>query len=160
MGDYEVGYRKPPESGRIRKGERRNPNGRRGKKAKPPPPDNSVKGIIERLDEETVEFMERQISKREAMIRVVQAKALKGDIQSMKLFEDMRRQAGVGQARPGGGVLVVPATPDLESWSISAAIQQAKFRGEDPDGLARLEAQGFGRPSAREDQEGTRSDSG
>jgi hypothetical protein len=132
--EYEVGYKKPPQHGKIRKGERRNPNGRRGNKEMnaPAPADNSVRAIFSHLEEEMIEFSGRRISKREAMLRVLQTMALKGDLRALKQYEEMRREAGIGDnARSGGGVLVVPGMVPLEQWSISAAIQQQRFREAD-----------------------------
>lgn len=124
MEEDEVGYCKPPRSGRIKKGERRNPNGRRGKN-----PKSSIRAtdaqIIKMLDEETIEFQGRKITKREAMYRVLFAKALAGDVKALRHLEIAREKSGLAK---GGGVLVVPGMRPLEEWSAAAAIQQEKYR--------------------------------
>ena len=68
MSDYEVGYGKPPSSIHIKPGERRNSNGRRGKRPKPVI-DNSEAAILERLDAEIVAVGSMKMTKREAGLR-------------------------------------------------------------------------------------------
>ena len=75
-GDYEVGYGKPPKSGQIKKGERRNPKGR---------PKGS-KNLKTDLLDELGEMMrvreggrERRISKQRALIKTQVARALNGN---------------------------------------------------------------------------------
>lgn len=128
----EVGYRKPPKSGRIRPGEVRNPNGRRGKKGKSKdakPKDNSLAAIIDRLDNEEVEVNSQKMTKRELELRVLYGKALKGDTRASAHLEKLRAAAVVDDGKQsGGGVLLVPADVPLEEWSVAVAIQQAKYR--------------------------------
>lgn len=129
MSEYDVGYRKPPKSGQIRKGEVRNPNGRRGKTARVKPVvDNSDAAILKRIEAEMVEANGHKMTKRELAIRVLQSKSIKGDMQAWKHFEALRAEIKASQPRAGGGVLVVPADVPLEEWEASAAIQQAKYR--------------------------------
>lgn len=137
MAEYEVGYKKPPEHSRFRKGQSGFPGGRRGKKPKAAD-DNSEAAILKRLDQELVDFNGRKITKREAELRVLQMKALKGDTRASVLLDKKRTFAGVDKAPVHSGVLVVPGTMSMDEWTASAAIQQAKFRGEDPEGLAEI----------------------
>ena len=129
MSDYDVGYRKPPEAGRIRKGEIRNPNGRRGNKnsLKSVVPD-SDSAIVERIESELINANGQDMSKRELAIRVLQAKALKGDIRAWQQFEALRAKTRASEPKQAGGVLLLPALVPLHEWEASAAIQQAKFR--------------------------------
>lgn len=129
MGEYEVGYRKPPEGGRIRKGEVRNPNGRRGKKSSLTSvvPD-SDSAIIARIESELVNANGQEMTKRELAIRVLQAKALKGDTRAWQQLEALRAKTRASEPKQAGGVLLLPAEVPLEEWEASAAIQQAKYR--------------------------------
>jgi hypothetical protein len=137
--NYEVGYKKPPLAGRIKKGERRNPNGR-PKKVNAVPAVMSDAEIVAMLDNETVEYKGRRITKREAELRVLHGKSLKGDAKAHQMMADLRQKTNADKSAKGSGVLLVPVVGSLEEWSAAAAIQQAKYRGEDPEGLAKLEA--------------------
>ncbi len=75
-GDYTVGYGKPPKSGQIKKGERRNPKGR----------PKGCKNLKTDLLEELGEMMrvresgkEHRISKQRALIKTQVARALNGN---------------------------------------------------------------------------------
>ena len=75
-GDYEVGYGKPPVNTRFKPGQSGNPKGRpRGSK--------SFAGLMRAALSETVQVREdgqlRHISRREAIIKSLIARALKGD---------------------------------------------------------------------------------
>ena len=130
MSEYDVGYRKPPEAGRIRKGEVRNPNGRRGKKSSlKPAVADSDSAIVERIESELINANGQDMSKRELAIRVLQAKALKGDIRAWQQFEALRAKTRASEPKQAGGVLLLPSPVPLHEWEASAAIQQAKFRG-------------------------------
>jgi hypothetical protein len=144
MSDIKVGYKSPPESGRIKKGERRNPNGRRGKgKKAPAASETSLKAIIERVENELVEFNGTMITKREAQVRVLFAKAMQGDVRASKMVDEMRKQAGLDKAGSAGGVLLLPASVPLEEWEAAAAAQQAQFRD------AAYEGSDLDKPSGR-----------
>ena len=129
MSDYEVGYGKPPKAGRIRKGEVRNPDGRRGKSgAVTRAPDNSTSAILERLDAEIIEVNGQKMTRRECELRVLLAKSMKGDAKISTILEGLRAKSRANTTNPGGGVLLLPSEVPLEEWEASAAIQQAKFR--------------------------------
>lgn len=129
MSDDEVGYKKPPKHGQIRKGERRNPNGRRGNKP-PKPARESDADIIRKIEGETVAYEVRSITKREVLLRVLVAKAYRGDMKAMSLLEAAREKSGANKT--DGGVLFLPSPVPLEEWEASAAAQQAQFREADP----------------------------
>jgi hypothetical protein len=146
---YEVGYKKPPRAGRIRKGEKRNPFGRRGKNPKPQPTASDAE-ILRRIDNELIAYKGENITRREAEMRVLQARSMSGDTKSTAALDRIRQAAkSVQTPVQGGGVLLLPSPVPLHEWTASAAIQQAKFRGEDPEGLAELER----RPERREPTE-------
>ncbi len=74
--DYEVGYRKPPKSGQIKKGERRNPKGR------PKGGKNLKTDLLEELGEMLRVHeggREHRISKQRALIKTQVARALNGN---------------------------------------------------------------------------------
>lgn len=126
--DYEVGYKRPPLHTRFKPGENRNPNGRRGKKIRPKPVELTDAEIVARLEAETVEFQGRRISKREAMNRVLYAKALSGDLKAIAMIESKKQKSRDARQNSGGGVLLIPADVPLHEWEASAAIQQAQYR--------------------------------
>ncbi len=129
MSEYDVGYRKPPKSNQIRKGEVRNPNGRRGKnsslKSVVPESDSA---IIARIESELINANGQEMTKRELAIRVLQAKALKGDTRAWQQLEALRAKTRASEPKQAGGVLLLPSEVPLEEWEASVAIQQAKFR--------------------------------
>jgi hypothetical protein len=74
--DYEVGYGKPPKSGQIKKGERRNPKGR------PKGIKNLKTDLLEELGEQMKvreDGKEHRISKQRALIKTQVARALNGN---------------------------------------------------------------------------------
>ncbi len=95
-GDYEVGYGKPPKSGQIKKGERRNPKGR---------PKGS-KNLKTDLLEELGEMMrvregghEHRISKQRALIKTQVARALNGnDRAAAKIIDLYLKVIGIEDA--------------------------------------------------------------
>ena len=139
MNDYDVGYGKPPISTQIKPGERRNPNGRRGKRAKPAI-ENSEAAILERLDAEIVAVGSMKMTKREAGLRRLHNQSLMGDVRVVQILDKKRATSAMVNPVQGSGVLRVPAPLDFDEWGLRAGKQQAKFRGHDPDGLARLNA--------------------
>ncbi|WP_066802949.1 DUF5681 domain-containing protein [Sphingomonas asaccharolytica] len=125
--DYEVGYKRPPKTTRFKKGQCANPTGRRGKKQKPAPQDNSDRAIIERLSEELIEHNGRMITVREAELLVIRAKALKGDLKAIQMWQALREKLAPKNEKRGG-VLLVPCSVPLDEWEASTARQQAPFR--------------------------------
>ncbi len=95
-GDYTVGYGKPPKSGQIKKGERRNPKGR---------PKGS-KNLKTDLLEELSEMMrvresgkEHRISKQRALIKTQVARALNGnDRAAAKILDLYLKVVGIEDA--------------------------------------------------------------
>ncbi len=95
-GDYTVGYGKPPKSGQIKKGERRNPKGR---------PKGS-KNLKTDLLEELGEMMrvresgkEHRISKQRALIKTQVARALNGnDRAAAKIIDLYLKVVGIEDA--------------------------------------------------------------
>ena len=95
-GDYDVGYGKPPKSGQIKKGERRNPKGR---------PKGS-KNLKTDLLEELGEMMrvresgkDHRISKQRALIKTQVARALSGnDRAAAKIIDLYLKVIGIEDA--------------------------------------------------------------
>lgn len=129
MSEYDVGYGKPPKSNQIRKGEIRNPNGRRGNRTslKSVVPE-SDSAIIARIESESINANGQKMTKRELAIRVLQTKALKGDTRASQQLEALRAKTRASEPKQAGGVLLLPSEVPLHEWEASAAIQQAKFR--------------------------------
>jgi hypothetical protein len=137
----EVGYGRPPKEHRFKKGQSGNPNGRPKKKAADPGR-NSLREVLKRAGEQTVTINGEDITLFEVEVRALQHKAAKGDVAASRHLAKLRAEAGMLKGPvPGTGVLVVPAAPASDAeWEARAAANQAKFRGQDPEGLARLEA--------------------
>jgi hypothetical protein len=137
MSDYEVGFKKPPKAHQIKKGERRNPNGR-PRKLKPVV-DNSEAAILKRMDEELIEVGGIEMTMREAELRALRARAIKGDARATAALDKKRAAAKLDQTQAsGGGVLLVPVVGSLAEWEAAAACQQAPFRESDPGALEKL----------------------
>jgi len=124
--EYEVGYRKPPKSGQVRKGEVRNPNGRAGKK-KASGSATSEQEMLEHIDGETVMFDGKAMTRREALIRAQYMSALKGKATAIR-FIDKLSQRREAEGR-GGGVLALPCD-NLEKWNVTDAFAQYNARFE------------------------------
>ena len=102
----------PPESTRFKPGKSGNPRGRpRGSKG--------MKAIVQSIAREQITIKEdgvtRSISTAELLLRVIQRKALSGDLRAKQLIDGVREK--YGQAEAGGGsygCLVVPEPVSLE----------------------------------------------
>lgn len=86
---YEIGYRRPPESGRFKTGKSGNPKGR-------PKGSTNFLTILERELSQTVVVNEngkkKTITRMQAMVKRIVAGALQGDLKAlMTLFEILRR---------------------------------------------------------------------
>lgn len=141
MSDYEVGYKKPPKSGQFRPGQSGNPRGAKRKEKR----NEQVADVMRRVSEEEFNLNGRTYTAIEMMLTAMRNKAMKGDNVAARTFIALQRELGLmTPAVPtGGGVLVVPGTSEVAAWTEAAKAQQAKFRGEDPEGLAEL-ARGAG----------------
>jgi hypothetical protein len=124
--DEKAGYKKPPAKHRFKPGKSGNPRGR-PKKVKPQVQTND-RLILQRLDAEIVEIEGVPTSKREVELRILQAKALKGDLRAMRMLDQKRTMLKLDQPAPRGGVLVVPQAPTNEEWKARAKRNQAKYR--------------------------------
>ena len=89
-GDYKVGYGRPPREHQFKKGEpSRNPKGRpRG--ARPAP--DLVAALLQPV---TIRMKERKVSFPEAMIQVVEDKALKGDQRAAQTLINLMRELDI-----------------------------------------------------------------
>jgi Family of unknown function (DUF5681) len=86
---YEIGYRRPPESGRFKKGKSGNPKGR-------PKGSTNFLTILEQELGQSIVVNEngkkRTITRMQAMVKRIVASALQGDLKAlMTLFEILRR---------------------------------------------------------------------
>jgi hypothetical protein len=136
----EVGYGRPPKRHMFKKGRSGNPKGR-PKKKPIDPAQNSLQQVLKRAGEQTINLNGEEMTLFEVEVRALQHKAAKGDVAASRHLAKLRSEAGMlKSATPGTGVLLVPAPMNLDDWSVAAAAQQAKFRGEDPEELARLHA--------------------
>ena len=88
--DYEVGYGKPPKTGRFKKGVSGNPSGRPKK-----PSDFEAKLLRELNSPLTISENGKRkvITKDEGIAKQVVNKALSGHVPSMRLVDNWRRQA-------------------------------------------------------------------
>jgi len=79
-GDYAVGYGKPPEHARFRKGQSGNPHGRpRGSKSM----SSLLSDVLRQQISVTEQGNTRRISKREGVLTALVAKALRGDVKAI-----------------------------------------------------------------------------
>ncbi len=81
--DYEVGYKKPPKNGRIKKGERRNPKGR-------PKNSRNYKTIVQEILNSEITVRDttgsRKMSVRQAYLMKLIDKALKGEMRPAEIL--------------------------------------------------------------------------
>ncbi|MFZ1962722.1 MAG: DUF5681 domain-containing protein [Roseiarcus sp.] len=116
MGDYEVGYGKPPKHTRFKKGVCPNPRGR-GKKR-----DHQLGDIVLKVLGAKTEFRERglikQGSRMELAIRRHFAAALNGDVASSALLLKIRRHAEK-YSDPGPLIVNIINTPERQCHAAS-----------------------------------------
>ncbi len=84
-GDYEIGYGKPPKATQWPKGQSGNPSGKRKK-------EQSLAEMIAKLADEEIVVQRNGVAcsmtQKEAMLRSVFAKAMKGDLPSAKFISE------------------------------------------------------------------------
>ena len=103
-------------STRFKQGQSGNPRGRpRGAKG--------MKAIVESIAREQVTFKEdglpRSMMTAELVLRVIQRKALNGDLAAKKLIDGVREKYGQAQeADEGCGFLVVPEPVSIENLGV------------------------------------------
>jgi hypothetical protein len=107
MADYEIGYGKPPERTRWKKGQSGNPRGR----PKKPLPQLSVDvgEIIRRLDAEPITFAGREMPRREAELCRLKGLEIQGNKQARRLLDRLRSRIKVSIR---AGVMSVPWKPE------------------------------------------------
>jgi hypothetical protein len=91
MGEYEVGYGKPPKRHRFKKGVSANPKGRPKRKA------SSLADIIERVMKAPLPYREggrsKTASRRQLSLETLMRRALRGDVRSVELLLKLRAHA-------------------------------------------------------------------
>jgi hypothetical protein len=111
MGDYEVGYGKPPKAGQFQKGRSGNPRGR-------PKGSKDFATLLKAALDEMITVNENgrpsRRSKKEVMTKVLVNKAVKGDLRAWMELVKMSREAGIDQ--------VAAAPQDLPLLADHAAI--------------------------------------
>ncbi|GGC71088.1 hypothetical protein GCM10011504_56050 [Siccirubricoccus deserti] len=139
-GNYKVGYGRPPEHTRFRKGQSGNPKGR-------PKGAQDLGSIFQRLLGEVVNVREgersRTMTKGEAMLQALMARALRGDARAMGQAIALAREQGLlappadGASARSGAMLVVPGmATDPEEWerSVQEHMRRQGLLPEDPSG--------------------------
>jgi len=118
---YEIGYRRPPESGRFKKGKSGNPQGR-------PKGSTNFLTILERELGQSIVVNEngkkKTITRMQAMVKRIVASALQGDLKAlMTLFEILRR---TGKFADAG---VEPLLPDNYQGVLDSYITRRQKAG-------------------------------
>lgn len=132
--DYKIGYGKPPTATQFRPGQSGNPAGRpKAKKVS-----NSLRPVLKRVLDEPVSIAGKKYTPQEVMVRSLINNAMKGDLRSMKAVFELEEKYKLYEPRRGGLLVIEKVPPELRE--IHARMQQAKFRGDDPNGLAALDA--------------------
>jgi Family of unknown function (DUF5681) len=124
--DYTVGYRKPPQGTRFKKGQSGNPKGRR--KGVP-----NLSTLIITIMEEPVIVNEggkrKAISKAEAMMKQLANRALTGDHRAAQLLINMMQ---LSENRPDTAGAAAPAEADRETMQhVIARMRRMARQGSD-----------------------------
>ena len=93
----------------------------------------SAAEIMRELDAATIEIGGQKISTREGEIRLLYAKALKGNVTASKELQRIRDRTGAEAPLKVYGVLAVPEPISFEEFAKKAFEQQRQFR-ENPNG--------------------------
>lgn len=113
---YEVGYRRPPQHSRFKKGQSGNPAGRA-------PGVPNARRLIENEGAEPITITEngvkKVITKLEAAVKALFAKAMKGNVPALRtLFEGDRKE---------GGAAAAEGTPALSEADLGALHRHADW---------------------------------
>jgi hypothetical protein len=134
--EYKVGYGRPPLDTRFKSGQSGNPKGR----PKKPRPEIAIKRVLREVLGETVKVNGKDYGPVEIVVRNLLNKAMKGELPAIKTIIDLQDKLGLDMPEKRTGVLKVPKFVSKEAEEAFTKQQQAKFRGEDPEGLAALNA--------------------
>jgi hypothetical protein len=131
--EYKVGYE--PVATRFKPGQSGNPKGRpKAKRA-----ETALKRVVKEVLAEPVTIGGKKYGVLEVSIRNLANRAMKGELQAIKTLIAVQKEVGLDVPERRTGVLKVPVfLPGGEDEFTRK--QQAKFRGEDPEGLAALNA--------------------
>jgi hypothetical protein len=122
--NYEVGYGRPPQGTRFKKGQSGNPKGR-------PSGTKNLGGLFQQLLGEMVTAREgdrsRRMTKAEALLQALVLRAIKGEGRAVTQVFTMMREQGLlappeeGRSTRQSGVLVVPGVAnDPVAWERAA----------------------------------------
>ena len=131
--NYEVGYGRPPVETRFQKGQSGNPSGKRKG-------ERNTRTLIQREGDEFIELREggavRRITKREAVVKALVQKAMKGDVHA---FRELVAQGLLGETKATTAEPYALSEADLGALTCHAdwvaLIDQAKAGDEtdEPD---------------------------
>jgi hypothetical protein len=126
QGKYAVGYGKPPEATRFKKGRSGNPRGRKKKKTDR----DDLRTTIEAVLEEPVKLRDgeksRTVSRLEAILRVQRMNALKGDAKAAKAFFKLAQKTGYFSKAERKSLIVLHPPGNPEEQMILKAFEAAE----------------------------------